>query len=66
MKNYLKVTKSDDGEIYINLDKVTYFKEHHKGKTEVRYMTYRLDVAYTNLSVKEIMEQSQTKRIIEK
>ena len=35
------------------------------GKTEVRYMTYKLEVAYTSLSVKEIMKQSETKRIIQ-
>jgi len=65
MKNYLKVERDNDGIIYLNLDKITYFKEHQKGKTEVRYMTYRLEVAYTSLSIKEIMKQSETKRIIQ-
>lgn len=51
--------ESDDKKIYINAGKIIYIKPCDKGiyQTEIRYMTYRLDVAYSTWATKEILQE---------
>lgn len=55
---YIKAVTSDGKEILINPDKIVYITEHvgisgstlaNSFRTEIRYMTCRLDVAYSKL-----------------